>query len=236
VNDHVAFRTFNIPGIDRFSLGSVFENWGYRKSPDELSFPDKKLKASYWIHPSAAFPKAFISELLLEEFPAELQSWIRDLSAPFVSKLSVFTPEMFLEPTWSPVRFEDYQHFYPLSEYAAWTAAFGIQANHFTVLVNELKTVASLPDLNRILVEEGFTLNSAGGLIKGTPAELLEQSSTQASRVPWSFAQGVSQPIMSCYYEFARRYPMAGSKELFQGFIPKSADKIFESNFEKTTR
>jgi hypothetical protein len=37
--------------------------------------------------------------------------------------------EFFLAPTWAPVRLEDYQRFYAESEYAAWTAAFGIQVS-----------------------------------------------------------------------------------------------------------
>ena len=233
VNDHVAFRTFNIPRIDRLSLGVLFEEWGYRKSPVDLDFPDKKLKASYWIHPSADLPKIFISELLLEHFPKDLQNWVHSTVQPFMSNLERFDPKHFLRPLWSPVRWEDYQKFYPISEYAAWTAAFGIQVNHFTVLVNALKTIPSLEELNQLLTRDGFILNTAGGTIKGTPAELLEQTSTQANRITWKFADGVSQSIMSCYYEFARRYPEAGSEHLFQGFIPKSADKIFESNFEK---
>jgi hypothetical protein len=34
--------------------------------------------------------------------------------------------------------------------------------------------------------------------------------------------------VPACYYEFARRYPIANG-ELYQGFIAASADKIFES-------
>ena len=34
--------------------------------------------------------------------------------------------------------------------------------------------------------------------------------------------------IPSCYYEFAKRYPEANGN-LYQGFVAKSADKIFES-------
>lgn len=233
VNDHVALRTFKISRIDRFCLGAIFEEWGYRKSPDDLDFTDKKLKASYWLHDDPTLPKIFISELLLDQFPKELQDWVHSFTDPFVSSLKRFEPIHFLGPTWKPVRWEDYQRFYPMSEYAAWTAAFGIQVNHFTVLVNQLKTVPSLEELNQILTRDGFNLSSAGGVIKGTPAEFLEQSSTQAGRVEWEFAGGVRHEIMSCYYEFARRYPEAGTNRLFQGFIPKSADKIFESNFEK---
>jgi hypothetical protein len=233
LNDHVAFRTFNIPGIDRFSLGKIFEAWGYERADDELDFPEKKLKASYWLHPDQTLPKVFISELLLESFSSELQSWVHGLTKPFLTKLRSFEAEMFLGPTWNPVRWEDYERFYPVSEYAAWTAAYGIQVNHFTVLVNALKTVPSLEELNQLLVRGGFVLNSAGGVIKGSPAEFLEQSSTVANRVSWQFAGAIVQPTMSCYYEFARRYPQPDTNQLFQGFVPKSADKIFESNFER---
>jgi hypothetical protein len=34
--------------------------------------------------------------------------------------------------------------------------------------------------------------------------------------------------IPSCYFEFAKRYPLADGN-LYQGFVAKSADKIFES-------
>jgi hypothetical protein len=41
------------------------------------------------------------------------------------------------------------------------------------------------------------------------------------------FADGTHR-VPSCYYEFARRHPLP-SGELFQGFVPASADKIFHS-------
>src|SRR5690348_7266690 len=63
-NDHAAYRTFNIPGIRRHDLGAIFEKWGYKMAtgPDtELDFPDKKLKANFWIHPDPTLPKVFVS-------------------------------------------------------------------------------------------------------------------------------------------------------------------------------
>ncbi len=229
INDHVAFRTFNLPGITRFEIGRIFEAWGYVRSPEELEFPEKKLLASYWLPPGSSLPKIFVSELVLEKVSAPLRSWIEGFAthAPRPA-----TAELLLRPSWPAVRFSDYERFYSESEYAAWTAAFGIRVNHFTVLVNELKTFPGLQGLNEFLVSNGFELNASGGLIKGTPAELLEQSSTLARKVPWKFADGTHE-VMGCYYEFARRYPVPGTGELFQGFIPKSADKIFESTFEK---
>jgi hypothetical protein len=234
VNDHIALRTFNLPKINRKSLGECFRSWGYQRVED-LPFPEKKLWATYYSHPDSSLPKVFISELILEEFPAELQDWIRDLCRP-VEQIQKITPEFFLKSNWDPCSFEKYEKFYPMSEYAAWTAAFGVQVNHFTILFNELKTFQSLEELNSLLLSEGFSLNMSGGAIKGSPAELLEQSSTLARKIPWKFANYETKNIMGCYYEFARRYLIPGSTLLFQGFSAKSADKIFESTFEQKTK
>jgi hypothetical protein len=77
------------------------------------------------------------------------------------------------------------------------------------------------------LADQGLRMNAAGGLIKGSPAELLEQSSTLADEVDVDFADGTAR-IPSCYYELARRHPDASGR-LFQGFIARSADRLFES-------
>ncbi|MBI2711923.1 MAG: DUF1338 domain-containing protein [Bdellovibrio sp.] len=233
INDHVAFRTFNLPGISRLELGSVFEQIGYKKVPEDLDFPEKKLKANYYLHPDLTQPKVFISELLVEKFPKDLQSWIHSIVEGSRQLSKPPTLNTFLEPSWDPIRLEDYQTFYPMSEYAAWTAAFGIQLNHFTVSFNSLKTFQDLQALNSFLKTNGLVLNSAGGEIKGTPEELLEQSSTEARKIPWTFSGGASDSIMGCYYEFARRYLIPGTQNFFNGFIPKSANKIFESTYEK---
>ncbi len=78
-----------------------------------------------------------------------------------------------------------------------------------------------------MLQENNFKLNQSGGIIKGSPTEFLEQSSTMAGEVPVSFKEGVFN-IPGCYYEFAQRYKMPTGK-FFHGFVAKSADKIFES-------
>jgi hypothetical protein len=69
-------------------------------------------------------------------------------------------------------------------------------------------------------------------VIKGSPAEGLEQSSTVARRVPWTFARGRTAEVMSCYYEFAERHRQPGQDALFEGFVPTSADRIFESTYD----
>ena len=56
---------------------------------------------------------------------------------------------------------------------------------------------------------------------------LLEQSSTLADEYSVTFSDG-DMSIPSCFYEFAKRYPLANG-ELYTGFVAASADKIFES-------
>ena len=90
-----------------------------------------------------------------------------------------------------------------------------------------MKTLATLEEVNQLLKVNGFLLNDSGGEIKGTPSELLEQSSTRSEMIQVNFSDGI-QEIPGCYYEFARRYPDADG-HLYSGFIAKSADKIFES-------
>src|SRR3954466_13731209 len=81
LNDHVALRTFDVPGVDRAALGRIFERWGYVRAEEELDFPEKKLKAHHYAHPEARYPKVFISELLLDRVSPALQAWLRPLAA-----------------------------------------------------------------------------------------------------------------------------------------------------------
>ena len=107
-------------------------------------------------------------------------------------------------------------------------AALGLRANHFTISVNDLKTMTTLQELLDFVEAQGYPLNTSGGRIKGSPEVLLEQASTLADRAEVDFSGGVRQVIPTCYYEFARRYPDAQGN-LYQGFVAASADKIFES-------
>ena len=93
--------------------------------------------------------------------------------------------------------------------------------------IDYLKKFEGVAEVNTFLKENGYQLNSSGGEIKGTPEQLLEQSSILADHVEVQFSEGL-ETIPGCYYEFARRYPDANGN-LFSGFIAGSADKIFES-------
>jgi len=224
-NDHVALRTYGVPGIGIEALARPFEDLGWRPR-DAYRFADKHLRARYWQHDDADLPKVFISELVLAELSATAQATIATLVAQLPPGFGERADLAVAGRPWR-VTYAQYQALLAESEYAAWVAAFGFRVNHFTVDVNALSTFPDLAALDAFLIEHGYTLNESGGIIKGSPAERLEQSSTRADAVEVVFADRTIR-IPSCYYEFARRYPLP-SGELFQGFVPASADKIFES-------
>lgn len=227
-NDHIALRTFDDPRVDLDVLAQPFIANGYQEM-GQYEFKVKKLHAKHYEHkdnPDA--PKVFISHLLLSEF----SEWAQD----FVTRLIDQIPQdilqnseklLFAKTPWLPIQYEHYQKLLTESQYAAWLYAYGYRANHFTINVNHLKKYNSIQKVNDFITSHGFELNVAGGAIKGTPAELLEQSSIRAGSQPVEFTEGVFD-IPSCYYEFAKRY-LDQQGHVYQGFIAASADKIFES-------
>lgn len=225
VNDHVALRTYNLDPIGLDALGALFTKHGYVRK-DQYLFKEKKLLAYHFEHEDPNLPKVFISELETEKCSPLVQE-IAKKAASEVSAADVKL-ESFL---WSrrpwKAAYPTYQELLKESEYAAWMYAFGFRSNHFTISVNALKSFKDLQALNVFVKANGYALNTAGGEVKGTPAECLEQSSTLAEKAKVQFDDGTHE-IPSCYYEFARRHPMANGK-LYQGFIAASADKIFES-------
>lgn len=225
INDHIALRTFNVDKVNKEKLAAHFEAVGYKQC-GEYDFEAKKLKAKHYEHANPEMPKVFISELLVEEFSEPVQTIINNMLESLDE--SALTSDNFLySGTHWRVSQQDYQTLLAESEYAAWMAAWGYRANHFTVNINLLTQFDTIEQVNQALKDAGFVLNSAGGEIKGSPDVLLEQSSTMADKAPVEFTDGTIE-IPSCFYEFAIRYPMPNG-ELYTGFVAASADKIFES-------
>ncbi len=225
INDHIALRTFDLPHIDIYQIAAPFITAGY-VTAEEYHFPHKKLFAQHFQHPDPTLPKLFISHLLTGQFSTSLQKTIRRFTANIDSSESQQSGFSYSGRHW-PVNYKTYQELETESDYAAWVYAMGFQPNHFTLLINGLKSHPDLSSVNRFLLAQGFKLNDSGGLVKGGPSELLAQSSTRANLIPIEFEEGI-QGVPGCYYEFAYRYPRTDGS-LFQGFVAKSADKIFQS-------
>ncbi len=229
-NDHIAYRTLKHPKLGIESLAKFFKDFGYVEKSD-YHFEVKKL---YAIHleniKSPELPKIFISELLTDKFSPELQKTMNQLVDQIPAK-TLSDPSLCMAGRLWTANHKTYQSLYKESEYAAWFYAYGFCANHFTVNINNLKAFKEVQDLNEFLMKHGFQMNESGGLVKGTPDDHLEQSSTMAYEKELKFDDGVFK-VPSCYYEFAKRYPMKDGK-MYQGFVAKSADKIFESTNQR---
>jgi hypothetical protein len=227
VNDHIALRTFNRGSISLEAIVNYLDGFGYTPR-GEYTFEEKKLNALHFEHRfDANAPKIFVSELLLEQMPQNVQAICQSLideADEHIAQSGFRLPMM----PWRKISTREYLELREVSEYAAWTATFGLRANHFTVSVNKLRHLASIEDVNNYLKQAGFELNTSGGEIKGSEEVCLKQSSTMANLINWSFSDGEME-IRSCFYEFAERFVDPKTGSLYQGFVASSADKIFES-------
>lgn len=223
-NDHIALRSYGLPGADLEAVAGPFCARGYREA-GRYEFPTKRLRARHYEHAEAGRPKIFISELDVSSLSTRTASAVRNLveAAPAIAERADFPA---CGRPW-PVSYDTYEMLARESEYAAWVAAFGFRANHFTIDVRALETVRDLAELNELLEASGFVLNESGGAIKGSPDVYLEQSATLADAIEVDFSDR-RRRVPSCYYEFALRYPLP-SGAIYQGFVPESADRLFES-------
>lgn len=198
-SDHVALRTFALPGIGADALARPFEALGWRRCvPDEVH---GAVRARCWHHDDAELPRVMISELAIDALSPSAQAVIRAL----VDQRPAQRGALPYDRPWRP-SYADYRALLAESEHAAWVAAFGLRANHFTIDVAALSTFPDLVALGAFLVEHGVALDDSGGAIKGSPAARLEHSATRPDRVAVEFDDATVR-IPSCYYELVRRYP-----------------------------
>ncbi len=229
INDHIALRTFAGEALGLNVLAAPLLKLGYVVAGD-YQFKAKKLRAQHFQHANPELPKVFISELKLKECSPVLQEIVSDLLAQ-VNLQKLHSGDFLFQGRLWNLSYSDYQQLAQESEYAAWVAAHGYGANHFTVSVNQLAQFTEVAQVNAFLRNAGFTINESGGEVKGSPSVLLEQSSTMADRVNVTFSD-TEVLIPGGFYEFAKRYPQANG-ELYNGFVEASADKIFESTDHK---
>lgn len=225
INDHIALRTFGVDPVSLPTLAKPFIELGYEKGGDYV-FESKKLIAEHYQHPDPKMPKVFISQLQLHLCSNDLRNIVLKLVDQIDADKLTGSDFLHQGRLWD-LSYGEYQILASESEYAAWVAAHGYGANHFTVSVNQLAEYEEVAEVNGFLKQKGFAINSSGGEVKGSPQLLLEQSSTMADKVEVAFSDAVHS-IPGGFYEFAKRY-QDNQGELYHGFVAASADKIFES-------
>ncbi|KAG0626980.1 hypothetical protein M758_2G165500 [Ceratodon purpureus] len=254
--DHFAFRTFGVDGCGIDAMSQVFLDLGY-KVRDELRFPAKKLRALWFSPPDhlldmegseadGPLPRIFISEIIVSELSREAQEIIKRYTSRSgsISKYAA-TASVLNSLTWPTPHLSDYQTLAKESEYAAWTLVNGYALNHTTVSVHRLGSLRNIEKLNDFLQENGIKLNSEGGILKVSPDGGLQQSSSVADTVTFTFAGGEVEQVPASYIEFAERLvlPIHGDLHADQihewhrrdGFEVGNADKIFESTSSDQT-
>lgn len=222
VNDHVAFRTFSNSNICIDQLEPSILSLGYRYL-ESYHFKVKKLDARCYVHPDF-LTKIFISELLWHQLSNASQVIIH----PLINQIKAIKYPLNAGRIWLMPSYQEYLTLLAESEYAAWLSVWGLRANHFTLFVNHLKKYSEISQVVSLLKHHGYNLNTNGGEIKGAKADLLMQSSTLADRRKVLFSDAGEREVSTCYYEFAQRFEQKDGL-LYQGFVPESADKIFES-------
>lgn len=154
INDHVAFRTFNHPKINVEQLAKHFVALGYQEC-GQYQFSAKKLDAKHYEHHDSTLPRIFISELRIEKFNADIQSIIADLIEPLPDSIAESASVLYAGCPW-PLNSKQYEKLLQVSEYAAWFAAWGFRANHFTVSVNHLDKFQDIKSINETLKTMAF--------------------------------------------------------------------------------
>lgn len=239
-----------VDGYGIKSLAEFFTDFGYVPR-EELRFPAKKLRALWFSPPTndgytgtgvyGPLPRIFISELLVDELSPQsqdiIQKYIRTSGKGNKHATLASTSG---ELTWEKPIYSDFQVLSRESEYAAWTLVNGYALNHTTISTHCLiSDIRSINKFNKFVEDNGFKLNSEGGILKVSPDGLLQQSSTVADSALFTFADGITESIPRSYIEFAERLVLPQFKDLpndevnehhrRDGFEVGNADKIFES-------
>jgi hypothetical protein len=256
-NDHIAFRTLGVPQLGIQSLEKIFLHYGYQRR-ERYVFEVKKLNAYWYAPPADHYPRAFISELRVDDLSPNVRSIIRsytdEVGSDPVEQLDLndghAVDDFLHRPLWRTPSWSDYQALAAESEYAAWAIYNRYYLNHFTISVHNLpEGFHTIALFNEYLERNGFRLNDSGGKAKTSGDGLLIQSSTVAQMVSAEFDAGprTEQHLISgSYVEFAERLVLPRFRNLprssvrrehrREGFETSNADKIFESTYSQQTQ
>jgi hypothetical protein len=255
-NDHIALRSLRLIvdspqgkinlGIDY--LEKIFITLGYVVA-GEYTFADTHLYARHYQHPQQEefdLPKLFISELIVDELPADIAQLIKQtvtkiqppLKSLVETEITIETIAQQLQKTftrpWQPPQLSVVEAVNQVTQYGAWVLLHGYAVNHFTGYINRQNT-AAYPDIETTadaLAKLGVPMKAE---IEGNIVYGLRQTATQAVtelvtvtddngaeiQINWTYA----------YYEIAQRYPVEVAPDkyqIFDGFLDKNAQQLFE--------
>lgn len=246
-DDHVAFRTFGVPGLGIASLERLLGSAGYSRRED-FRFERKRLDATWFAPPRDGLPRVFVSEARVADLSARARTIIasyadaaaREAARSYDPRDRESVDALLRATPWPRPTYDAYRTLLEESEYAAWVLAFGYTLNHQTFSVHAfVRGFATLEPVVELLRRGGHRLAESGGAIKTSDDGLLHQTSTLADDVAYRFACGRTELVAGSYVEFAQRDVLPAYRDLpaasvrrehrRDGFETQNADRIFES-------
>lgn len=247
-HDHLAFRTFGLPGLGLEALGAAFQGLGYSRK-DTFTFPHTHLLATWYAPPPELYdqlPRLFVSQLQIEQLSPKAQAIVHSYTSDIPggssagAGVAAWAAALTGALPWRLPTHEDYVALLQESEYGAWVLVNGYRLNHTALSVHRIaQHSGNVAEFAAELQARGFVMNEEGGLIKASPDGGLLQCSTVADVKNFTFADGQEHRIAAAYMEFVERKPAVvapGAKggplgELHRrdGFEAASARDIFAS-------
>lgn len=219
--DHIALQTFAHERVDIEILDRCFVEAGYEPI-ESYELDALKLTTCHYEDPSGRLPKVLISALLLDDCSVRLRELVGKLIAQLPPGLEADWRFAVCGRRWS-LSHSEYLELLEESPMAAWIAAFGFRASHFSVAAHELTSFGSLHAVQGFMAEQGVAL----GEIVGSQELGLEQIRSRAEGVSVDFVDGPVE-LPSSSFEFSYRHKRKGD-DIFSGFI---ADSLIELSTE----
>ncbi|HET9627569.1 MAG TPA: DUF1338 domain-containing protein [Kofleriaceae bacterium] len=218
-HDHVALLTFD-RALAGDALARPFAAAGWARHVDH-GFTVDHVRVACWRHPDPALPALLVGELCVGALSPAAQAIVHGLVAQLPRELAARPDAAWAGRPWQ-VSHADYLALAAESPHAAWLAAFGLRAHHFTVAFDSLASFPDLDALAAFLAEHGFRIDDHGaghaGRIQGSRAQALEQIATRHELARVAFSDTTAR-VPGCRYELARRYALP-TGERFSGFLP----------------
>ena len=256
-NDHIAFRSLRMNvdtnrGKINFGINyleQIVKLLGY-EAAGEYSFPKIHLSARHYRHPQQEeldLPKLFISELIVDKLPANIEQLIYQTIAKVDFNSFIATKsqqnikeiaKIFTRP-WQPPQHSIVEQVNQVSQYGAWVLLHGYAVNHFTGYVNQnppeyadIDTIAGglanlgVPMKAEIEGDVRYGLRQTATQAVTQMVTVLDDKSGAEVQIPWTYA----------YYEIAQRYlvEVDGQQVLFDAFLGKNAQQLFELTRNRT--
>lgn len=212
--DHISFRTINIPSVSGAALTGQFGQYGYCIH-EQATCHEQHLERFWLRHPTPEVPAILISELDYHSLSPKARSILENITNKTTPPWQPNNPPV-AQPT-----LEQFEQLQKESEIAAWFSLYGTCCHYFSLSVNQLERQCDMPKLIKLLMEEGFPLDSRFGLIRGSAEQGLEQVMTLSDQQESSFPDNKKARVSTGCLHFSLRFKNPSGK-LYKAFFSKA--------------